>query len=42
VQAVVLARNGAHAPTRAMEGFTAMTTSAEGQRVLTRAGYVGR
>ncbi len=42
VQAVVLARNGAHPPTRAMEGFIAMTTSAEGQRVLTRAGYVGR
>ncbi len=42
VQAVVLARNGAHAPTRAMEGFTALTTSPAGQGLLTRAGFVGR
>ncbi len=42
VLAVVLAREGASAPTRAMEGFTALATSPAGQSLLTGAGYVAR
>lgn len=42
VLAVVLAREASRAPTRATEGFTALTTSREGQGLLTQAGYVSR